>query len=180
MGCEALPAAGCRLAQPGKSVLLLKNGSGAKDKLKWAFKRGDETFVDAFMDPVAGLSEYSLCVYDSAASEQPLARQDIPAGGDCGGRPCWNLSGGRTLSFKDKTGTAADGITDVKLLAGDAARSQVIVKGVGQALGLPDLGLTLPVTVQLVASQDGQTECWQTTYSQAAKNKTKLFRAKGP
>jgi hypothetical protein len=54
------------------------------------------------------------------------------------------------------------------------------VRGKGENLPPPPLGLTLPVTVQLVIGEGAATECWQTTYTSATINDAGRFRAKGP
>jgi hypothetical protein len=52
--------------------------------------------------------------------------------------------------------------------------------GKGLPLPMPALGLTLPVTVQLVIGDGPGTECWQTTYTTQIKNDRTQFKAKGP
>jgi hypothetical protein len=46
---------------------------------------------------------------------------------------------------------------------------------------MPTLGLTMPVTVQLLIDDGMTTECWQTTFSIPPQVNTPLqFKAKGP
>jgi hypothetical protein len=54
------------------------------------------------------------------------------------------------------------------------------LKGKGSLLENPMLGLTVPVTVQLLIGDGTGTACWQTTYSTAKVNMATKFSAKGP
>ncbi|TMA94172.1 MAG: hypothetical protein E6J77_04145 [Deltaproteobacteria bacterium] len=71
-----------------------------------------------------------------------------------------------------------DGITAATLRSGVTGRASVSVKGKGANLPTPALGLTLPVTVQLVISDGVTTDCWQTTYATAIANDATRFNAK--
>jgi hypothetical protein len=69
---------------------------------------------------------------------------------------------------------------NVNLKAGATGRGRVQAKGKGANLLAPILGLTLPVTVQLVAADESGSECWQTTYATAASNAAAQFSARAP
>jgi hypothetical protein len=70
-----------------------------------------------------------------------------------------------------------EGTQTVILKAGASGKAKVIFKGKGGNLPVPSLalGLTMPVTVQLVNDQN---ECWEATYSTAINNSTTQFKAK--
>jgi hypothetical protein len=178
--CGPAPASGCRLAQAGASSLLVRdNAEDARDHLKWAWKRGAATDVADFKDPVNGSASYRVCLYDSSGSSQPLMETTILPEGTCGTRPCWRASGTGGFSYKNRDGTP-DGVTRMKLRAGVTGAASVSVKGKGVNLPLPPLGLTLPVTVQLVIGDGVTTDCWQTTYTAATANDVTRLKATGP
>ncbi len=182
--CASTPAPGCRLGAPLKSSIQIKdNLDDAKDRLTWTWNKGAATAVGDFADPVNGSAAYRVCLYDASLSPQPLQEARVFPGGTCGKAPCWKLLG-KVLSpegfkYKNKLGTP-DGLTDLKLQAGVTGKAKVRVKGKGMNLVLPILGLTPPVTVQLLVDDGIATECWQTTFTTAAKNTSALFKAKGP
>jgi hypothetical protein len=140
--------------------------------------------VSDFKDPVGGSATYRVCIYDSSANPQPLQEAALLPGGTCGTAACWKLLGSiavpKGYKFKNKVGNAA-GLTDAKLLAGVTGKAKVQVKGKGVNLVMPTLGLTVPVTVQLLIDDGMTTECWQTTFSAAPQvNTSAQFKAKGP
>lgn len=178
--CAPTPASGCRLAAPGgASVQLKANADTTKDQFKWKWTKGAATVVTDFKDPVGGSATYRVCVYDSSASTQPLMEMDVPPGGTCGTKPCWAATGTTGFVYKNKAGTTT-GLTAMKLRAGVTGKALVQATGKGANLPLPTLGLTLPVTVQLLAKDISSTECWQTTFTAAKTDTAAQFSAKGP
>ena len=123
-----------------------------------------------------------VCVYDGSGGSQPLAQMQVSPGGTCDGKPCWKRLGGSIpVGFKYKNkGATPNGLTDEKLKAGTAGKAQVGIKGKGSNLPALPLGLTLPVTVQLLIGDGTGTECWQTTYTGFSRNDDLQFKAKGP
>ena len=85
------------------------------------------------------------------------------------------------VRLQEQAGTP-NGLTGVKLKAGTAGKANVQAKGKGAHLPTPTLGLTLPVTVQLVIANGPTTECWGATYTAmtVTVNNSELFKAKGP
>ena len=106
-------------------------------------------------------------------------QMNVPPGGVCGSRPCWKASGSTGFSYKNKAATP-NGLTSLKLKAGVSGKASVQAKGKGTNLPTPVLGLTLPVTAQLLITSGSTTECWQTTYTAATTNDAARFKAKGP
>jgi len=169
----------CRLAQPGRSSLNMKNSAlSTGDQIKWTWSRGAETLLEDFHNPPYSSATYRLCLYDGSGNPQPLLDADIPPGGTCGLKPCWKPIGLRGFVYKNKQ-ALPDGVMSVKLFAGvnDTAKIQAV--GRGANLQTPALPLTLPVTAQLVIVNGGSLECWQTTFTAATGNQTS-FRATGP
>jgi hypothetical protein len=177
--CEASPAVGCRQAADGKSyVSLSAPEDSARHRFAWKWRKGDESILESFADPVGGAAAYHVCVYDESGSGQPLVDLALDAGGVCGTKPCWRATGTKGFSYSDKAGFA-DGVSGLKLRAGSAGKAGVRVKGAGSSLGLPALPLTTPVTVQLLIDDGMGVECWQTTFaSEAIENSSERYRAK--
>jgi len=79
-----------------------------------------------------------------------VAHADIPAGGTCGGKPCWQGNGG-AFKYRNSARTP-DGISKMFVKAGAAGHAKVTLKGKGTLLPpLPTLPLGLPMRVQLQA-----------------------------
>src|SRR5262249_24758018 len=159
------------------------NPDDTKDQFKWKWNKGAATTPADFADPVNGSASYRVCLYDGSANPQPLQQAVVSPGGTCGTAPCWKLLGSvlapKGFKYKNKAATP-DGLTDLKLQAGVADQAKVQVKGKGVDLDLPALGLTLPVTVQLVIRDGLTTRCWQTTFTTFTANDAEQFKAKGP
>ena len=180
VACGPQPLAGCATATAAKSTLSITNTSvDAKDTLKWKWLGTTGALAD-FGDPVAGAPAIRLCVYDGSTATQPLRTVTIPAGGTCNGKPCWKRLGSTSqpkgFSFADKAATS--GVASAKLVPAPKARLQV--KGKGSQLAPPALGLTLPVTVQLVIGDGTAATCWETVYTAVQKNGPTVLKAKGP
>ncbi len=178
--CAASPASGCKTAAANRAQIKIDDKTGAtKDKLQWKWKKGQATLNSEFLDPTLGAGASQICLYDSSANPQPLWQAAAFAGGTCGSGPCWKASGSKGFKYKDRDATP-EGITSIKLRSGSDGKAQVQVKGKGTNLALPALPVTLPVTVQYIIDDGVSSTCWQTIYSQAAKNDASSFKAKGP
>ena len=168
VACPAGPLPGCATAQ--KSMLLMKDGPGPKDKLLWKWIKGAATSLPLLADPLFA-STYRLCLY-SGAGDDPLGGVVVPP----------SLSSWKPTSsgykYKDKSG-AEDGVSLVLAKAGVAGKSKGIVKAAGGNLALPPLGaLALPVTVQLHNVDTGL--CWGAEFASASSNDAGQFKAKLP
>jgi hypothetical protein len=183
--CGREPASGCRSAEAGKSKLTIKDtiADDTRDSMKWKWGKGVQTPLSAFLDPLSGTADYRFCVYDSSAATQPLMEAALEPGGQCGDAPCWKATGSTGYAFRDDS-AAQHGIFKVKLKAGDTGKAQVQVLAKGAATAPPAPPLTGDVVVQLLASDGGVTECWQTVYTDAKKNianaKVGVYSASGP
>lgn len=144
--------------------------SGAKDQLKWRMTHGGPSApADIVRDGVT----LAVCVYDADAPE-PILAATLPTSGLCAGKPCWKpMAGG--FRYKSKAG----GIVDVKLQASGLAELGIVMKGKGALLATPTLGLTLPVRMQLVATDGDVTTCWESSFGAAQKNDARLLKANG-
>jgi 6-phosphogluconolactonase (cycloisomerase 2 family) len=178
--CPPTPAIGCKQSGFGKSKLDVKLASDpAKNRLKWKWGKGDPTGIEEFGDPVDGLAEYSLCIYDASPSAQPLAKISVLPRGVCADKPCWKRSGQKGFKMKDKAGFP-NGIQKTKLKAGTAGKAKLGVQGSGDLLPVPTLPLTLPVQVQLFAREGEMESCWEASYATAKKNEPGKLKLKGP
>jgi hypothetical protein len=162
-GCGVAPMPGCSAAP--KNRLLLKNDPNDKaDKMVWKWLKGNETLLN-FGNPLgdpAGITEYQLCIYDSGGfvlgGLTPAARGWVPIG-----------SAG--LKYKD-------GLAKMILKAGTVGKAKIIAKAKGHDVDMPaSLGITPPVTVQLLNAQNGQ--CWESVFSSPPiQNDGSQFKAK--
>ncbi len=181
--CDETPATGCRFTPPGKSQVKIKDRArDRKDRLNWRWKRGAETTLEEWKNPVEGSATYRLCVYDSSAKDQPLSEIDVPPGGVCDGDPCWTLLEDKGYKYRDKLQTP-DGIEGMNLVHGLGGKAKIKVKGKGENLRTPTLapiGLALPVTVQLLIDDGITTLCWQSVFTTVKKTSDEDFSAKGP
>jgi hypothetical protein len=161
-GCGPSPLAGCK--QPRASRLRLHAGAArAKDSLAWFWTRGAATRAD-FGDPTTA-TDYRLCVYDHADTTPALVLEAaVPAGGACDGKPCWRH---RRAGFRFKSkDLAGDGVAQIDLAPGREGKAAIAVKGRGANLPSPALPLTLPVRVQLRASNGS---CWEASPTMVGK-----------
>ena len=176
-GCQSnAPAPLCRSA--GRAQLLLRDrADNAKDKLVWAWRKGEETALADFYNPLAATT-YGLCIYDSSAGT-PLrvAQLLVPPGG------AWRASGAKGRRYRDPSG-ASDGVITLTLRAGLAGRPQMKLKAQGVNLPVPTpfssnrfFQQDPSVLVQLVNSEG---QCWGTEFTTARKNTIDQFKATSP
>lgn len=142
-----------------KSKFTLRNRTPDNgDGLSWKWVKGETTPRADFGDPLT-TDEYVLCLYENGALVQDWR---MPAGQQCGGKPCWKDSG-RSVQYKDRDGTP-EGIQGAKLSEGlTPGKAKIGVKGKGAHLGMPDLSqLTGVLDVQL--QRTGGT-CWGSSHA---------------
>lgn len=177
--CSAAPLSACKLSTAsGKSKILFKDDrkpptSNAKDQGQYQWKSGEATLLEEFDDAVAGSSTYSWCVYDNGVV---VRGSDVPAGGTCGGKPCWKAAGTKGFIFKGDV----EGVASIKLKAGDAGKASVAVKAKSKAgtFASPGLALAGPVVAQLVIDDGVTATCFESTFTSPTKNTDSLYSAK--
>jgi hypothetical protein len=142
--------------------------------------KGEAVTLAEFGDPL-GSTSYNLCVYHVvppplAAVFTLLLDALAPAGGTCGGEPCWRASG-LGYQYEDRE-TTPDGIRSLSLTAGAAGDAKITIKGRGTRLSdssaLANGPLGLPVTAQLSTGS----QCWEATFASPSRNLTGRFKAK--
>lgn len=181
-GCAAAPrpSASCRdTATRGSRILV---DAGAAARLRWTWKRGEETSLASLGDPVEENGSYRLCVYDGSAAGGARMQVVLRTGAACGASPCWRRRGSRGLRYRDRA-ALPDGVRSAKLTAGAVGKARVMLEA--RAPNLPSMGLVpggveLPVTVQLVIGSGSGAECWQSVFTLADQNDERRFKARGP
>jgi hypothetical protein len=179
LGCQSTsgPSATCLL--PGKTSFdVTDKVDNSKDKIKWKWIKGEETFIADFGDPVVS-TDYALCVYDETASSPTLTTSlNLPANGT------W-MPNNKGFKYVDKT-TAFDGVFKIQLKSGSAGKAKIsfMAKGAGINPALtPFDGADFydqdgQVTVQLL---NGIGICWSADLPvPALKNEVDRFKDKNP
>jgi hypothetical protein len=167
--CPATPQT-CRTSHKG--LLLIKNKTpDSKDKLVWKFIKGAQTTQSDLQDP-RSTADYALCIYAGTANTL-VGTINVPPSNSK-----WTVLGTKGYKFLDTTPFPDDGAKKILVKGGTAGKSKMLVKGAGANLPDPINGgpLSLPVTVQLFNYQTGA--CFNTTFTNALKNTTTLFKAK--
>lgn len=151
------PAAACAAAP-----LPCSEARRAKMKLDFAarrltFKWSARNVVDIrdLSNPVVNRSGYDLCAYD-AAGALVMATGVLP-GEVCDGRPCWRARPWG-YQYRDPDGQSF-GLTKISLKAAGGRTDRITVSGKGDLLPVPATAPTVPLTVQVVRSDD-TTLCW--------------------
>jgi hypothetical protein len=181
-GCSAVGLIPTSCKTPIAPVALLTLSDRAvdtRDRAAWTWSKGEATNVLDFGDPRAATG-YKLCIYDQAfgdAYDHAILAAEIPAGGTCDGKPCWQ---GTNTGFKYKNKSAtAGGIQAIVLKGGANGKARITVKGKGDHLQMPSLPLNLGLSPLLVQVQAANGQCWQAQYTAALKNTPISFKAKG-
>ncbi|HYD50207.1 MAG TPA: hypothetical protein VEB21_17750 [Terriglobales bacterium] len=181
--CPATPDA---CAAAGKSTLAVKRAAApAKSKLSWKWSKGEVAASQAsFGDPVAGSSNYVLCVYDQDVDVPSLKLQlDLAGGGACGSKPCWKAVRERGWSFRDKSGSQ-QGLIKLNFKGGIAGKPSLTVAAKGANLPLPEPALPgryfdqdAAVTIQL--HDTTLDRCWSSSFdtTDTKKNDGVQFKA---
>jgi hypothetical protein len=162
-GCSLTPLTGC-IATPAGSTLAVGVGpKGERDHLVWRAKKGPAIDAADLADPTAA-TDYALCLYDAEGLLQLGAL--APAGS------AWAAAKGG-FRYADKR--AGTGIRSLQLRPGAEGASSIVAMGHGTRLGVPQLPVTAPLTVQLATSGGA---CWAATFDTASKNTARLLKAK--
>jgi CSLREA domain-containing protein len=170
VGCRVPPAT-CTEAGPGGASLTLKDSSTpARDsvRLRW---RSESTIAKAdFGDPTA-VTSYRLCVFDEDGLL--VVGADAPAGGMCGGRPCWKETTS-AFAYGDKEQTP-HGLKKLQLRGGSHAK--IKLQGGGANLTLRQLPLLPPVRARLTRTDTNA--CWDAGFSTGIRtNNEGAFKAR--
>jgi hypothetical protein len=177
--CPPVARTGCRQTLPRRSLLSYRVGSSPEQaRLDWRWTRGAATTRADLGDPIAGATDYSLCLYDSGVGVQPLANLHLPAAAACAGGDCWRHAGTRGLRYLQER-DAPEAIQRAKLRSGDDGRAAIDLRARGSGAVLPP-ALTLPFTVQLLRNDTRGAICWETRFLEALHQRPDRFVARGP
>jgi hypothetical protein len=169
--CPASPRTGCRSAFRAQ---LRVNAAGRRLQWRWIGATSENPATAG--DPVSGPTGYTLCVYDAAGLKLTTS---VPAGGTCGGAPCWRALAKGALLYTD-AGASADGITRLSIELGRKPRPRLALAGLGPDLTLPSLPFASgPVRAQMLRTDDAS-RCWESTFPSALENSTATYRARLP
>jgi hypothetical protein len=127
----------------------------------------------ALGDPTA-TTGYRVCVYDAAGVVRSRRSFTLPAGGQCGRRPCWHARGSG-FSYHDPD-RAADGVASASVNR-TASGVALDVRVQSTTAVLPRTPFDVPAQVQLSRLDDG--ECWTSSFSRPRLNAASGFRARG-
>ncbi len=171
LDCRAEPLAGCDRPDAPKAQLALINKFPPKRRtVKWKWRPGAIALGD-FGAPATS-TDYRWCVYQPLPSFYTYpynlaAEAAIPAGGTCGGHPCWTPRPGTGFKYGDST-KSADGVSKILLNAGANGSILLAGKGTNVQLEWPaDYNLlSTDMTVQL-RNSDGR--CWESQHSDPAR-----------
>ncbi|MFQ5479374.1 MAG: hypothetical protein ACE5E4_12240, partial [Candidatus Binatia bacterium] len=174
--CPAAPATGCLTAL--KSQISLRDKSNdSKDALKWKWRKGADFLHADLGDPV-NTTIYSLCVYDSVATQPSLATSLVLLP-----NPKWTDRNPVGFTYRDKT-AVEDGIRTLRVRPGLRGWSKAQIRATGGQLPMPS-----PVSASTFFFQDtevvvqmfnGEGVCWTSTFTTAdtKKNTKKKFKAR--
>jgi hypothetical protein len=146
---------------------VLKNKSPSKEKLTWKWIKGAATTTAELADPTT-TADYALCIY-AGTTDALIEQLNVPPGAH------WSALGSKGYKYNDPT-ESQDGVHGIVVKSGTAGKSKALVKGKGTNLPDPALPLQFPVTVQLFNYQSGV--CFDSTFTNALKNTSTLFKAK--
>ena len=174
LGCPFTPPLpGCRLPVESakSSIEIIDRERIGGLKFKWRWRRGADTDVAEFGDPLMTTS-YQLCVYDQ---DKLLTGATAPAGGFCSvthPKPCWRRRGSNGFRYRDvPQSILPSGISNLDLKAGRDGKAEVKLRATGGlfefpsngGLGLPDLAaIQQPLRIQV---QNSAGLCFETVFS---------------
>lgn len=177
--CGAAPADAC--IAPSKGKLIVDEKKAGKEKLKVTLTQLQPAVAQSqFGDPVNGSTSYKVCIYD-AANQLKGDYTLEQAGQTCGDAPCWATVSDKGYKYKDK-GAAADGISAMKMVGGDAGKGKVKVRAKNSTGNLP-LGVAAllqnqtSATVQVLSSD---AECFGVGLTLVKKADGTIFNASTP
>jgi hypothetical protein len=144
------------------------------DALVWSWRTGEATSKRDFGDPVAGNTDFALCMYAQDFAG-PIFVARIPGNAACApGARCWSRTD-KGYAYRARSARPS-GIRSVSLEAGADGRARIVVRGRGPALEVPAPPYAGPIMMQLVKT-DGSAPCWEATHDLVRTNQTRRFVA---
>ncbi len=178
--CSDFPRDDCHESlDPERSRLSITHAAEG-DSISWKLGALDGTSADELGDPTSA-DGVVLCVYDGDA-EALVFEGRAPADDDCTDGSCWRAIGsatpGRGWRYTS-AGGSNDGARKLTFKAGASGKTKLAALFAGDLssapLGMPDLPLALPITVQMQSSAGS---CWTATYTGARSNLETAFQSR--
>jgi hypothetical protein len=158
--CPFEPRTDCiETTAPGGAKLLLKqvNEDRTRDRVRWRLTRGAASLPADLGDPTAGTA-YELCVYVEVAGVCTLVvhPDGLPGTG-------WRKRKNGFEFLAPPGQVNPNGVRRIRLRTGAAGRSQVLLRGKGDLLGLEALPMPADAAV-LVQLHNGADRCWSAEF----------------
>jgi hypothetical protein len=128
----------------------------AARRLVWKWSARGVVDLRDLSHPTIGTG-YDLCLYD--ASDALVLATGVPPAGVCNGKACWRA---RPWGFQYRDRAALTGGISKIVLHALGRRDRFSVKATGDLLPLPATAPALPITVQLVRTDD-PSQCWSSS-----------------
>jgi cysteine-rich repeat protein len=182
-GCQFLgaPATTCMTGW-SKALLLIKESKVGQELVKAKLIGGPALSQTDFGDPAGETTSYDVCIFDDAGNLAASLLVDR-AGEDCDGKPCWSDKKGTGWLYKDKLADS-DGVNLVKLLGGEAGKTQIFLKAANNAKK-SQTSLPLPIANALVGSSSAilqvissDAQCFEAEISDIKKQELDFFKGK--
>jgi len=138
------------------STLVLKEGTGDRDKLTWKRAHGQSTTPSEYSDPAVNAT-YTFCLF-AGSDNAVVAAAELPPDA-----VHWEPTS-KGFTYRDPA-AAVDGIARVKLTADEMDSAGITLAGRGAGLDIAMPPFDLPITTQLVNSQSNV--CWAASYDAA-------------
>jgi hypothetical protein len=168
-GCIGYAWSQCRKpTQLRTAKLTIKDKEpSTRDRIVWTWKRGQETPIEAYGDPLTD-TLYDVCMIDESVTPPAVQMHaTVEPALLCNGKPCWKAVEHRRYRYRNGD-AIPDGVTKLLLNAGESSHAKVILKAKGELLGLPSLPMGLPFRLQL---HNDLGECWGAVYTEAGTRK---------
>ncbi len=142
----ALPPCGDPSPQAvgGRARLLWEDrATGVDDEVSYEGSMAAAVSPAQLGDPAAGASAFRICIWDTPqdrTTPRLVYDAEIPPGGTCGGKPCWNIlgaKGSRRVRFRDRTRRNPGGVEVLEVRAKGACKVSWVVRAEGANLPTP-------------------------------------------
>jgi hypothetical protein len=180
-GCPPVPRIGCkRTVKAGTSTLAIDRlaANSERNRLQWRW-RGGEATMGADLGSPLGASDYAVCLYAQAdATPHLVLATEIPGAESCGNKSCWRPGRrGDRIAYIDDEGRH-EGVTDLRVEARAAGKSELVVQAAGSRLAVPPLPLARPLLLQVNAEPGA---CFEATFDAAGTSRADgtSIRARG-
>jgi cysteine-rich repeat protein len=173
-GCVGRPRPSFSCDVTGSAILTLSVAKPAAPVVSW--RRTDTSPVFRPLGDPRIDTEYTLCVFDAVGV---IAGAAAAPAGTCGARPCWR---GTRFGFQyHDRARASDGLEQIDVRGEDSFHGSLKVTAKGSDLHLPAslAGIVTPVVAELRAHNASHDECWQSSFSpDATQRSAKALKAR--